>query len=87
MKIIQKANKPQKRVVLFTAPNCHWCSKAKSYLKKNNIRFKTIDLSRDKMAQKDCQRNGCRGVPVVLIGSCWICGFDENKIKKELSKG
>jgi glutaredoxin len=74
----------QKRVVLFTSPSCSWCSVAKKYFKDNNIRFKTIDVSRDKDAQKDCQRAGCRGVPVVLIGSRWICGFDKAKINKEL---
>ena len=74
----------QKRVVLFTAPGCHWCTPARNYLKKNDIRFRVIDISKDKAAAKDCERHGCRGVPVVMIGSRWICGFDKNKINKEL---
>jgi glutaredoxin len=74
----------QKRVVLFTAPGCVWCSRAENFLRKNKIKFQKIDISRDRKAAKDCERHGCRGVPVVLIGSKWICGFNEPAIKKEL---
>jgi glutaredoxin len=79
-----KPKKRQKQVVLFTSPGCVWCTRAKTFFKKNDIKFKTIDISRDKQAAKDCERHGCRGVPVILIGSTWICGFDEPKIKKAL---
>ena len=73
-----------KRVVVFTTPSCHWCTVVKNHLKKNDVKFKTIDITKDKIAAQDCQKHGCRGVPVVLIGSRWICGFDEKKIDKEL---
>ncbi len=76
--------KAQKRVVLFTSPGCVWCTRAKQYFRKNNIRFKEIDISKDQKAAQDCLRHGCRGVPVVLVGSRWICGFDQAKIAKEL---
>ncbi len=76
--------KTQKRVVLFTAPGCHWCTTAKNHFKQHGIKFRAIDISRDKAAAKDCERHGCRGVPVVMIGSRWICGFDKNKINREL---
>jgi glutaredoxin 3 len=74
----------QKRVVLFTAPGCIWCSRAEQFFRKNKIRFNKIDISKDQKAAKDCERHGCRGVPVILIGSKWICGFNEAAIKKEL---
>jgi glutaredoxin len=73
-----------KRVILFTAPGCVWCTKAEQFLKKNGIRYRKIDISKDQKAAKDCERHGCRGIPVVLIGSRWICGFNEPVIKKEL---
>lgn len=74
----------QKRVVLFTSPGCSWCTTAKNHFKKHNIRFKMIDISKDADAARDCERHGCRGVPVVLIGSNWICGFDKAKINRIL---
>ncbi len=73
-----------KKVVLFTSPGCKWCTVAKDYFKKEGIRFKTIDISKDDKAAKDCERHGCRGVPVVLVGTRWICGFDKGKIQKAL---
>lgn len=76
--------KKQKRVVLFTSPGCSWCTKAKNYFKQKGIKFKQIDITKDTQAAKDCERHGCRGVPVVLIGSKWICGFDQNSIEKSL---
>jgi len=82
---MQEKKKRQKSVVLFTSPSCIWCTRAKQYFKKNGIKFKTIDISKDKKAAQDCIRNGCRGVPVILIGgSQWICGFDQAKIEKAL---
>lgn len=74
----------KKPVVLFTAPGCSWCTKAKNFFKRHEIRYKTIDISKDLNARHDCEKRGCRGVPVVMIGSRWICGFDETKIRKEI---
>jgi len=82
---MEEKKRRQKSVVLFTSPSCIWCTRAKQYFKKNGIKFKTIDISKDKKAAQDCIRNGCRGVPVILIGgSQWICGFDQPKIEKAL---
>jgi glutaredoxin len=79
------AEKKQKKIVLFTSPGCKWCTVAKEYFKKNGYKFKAIDISKDQKAAQDCERHGCRGVPVVLIGSRWICGFDQKAIEKALS--
>ena len=80
-----ETKKKQKSVVLFVSPSCVWCTRAKSYFRKNEIKFKAIDITKDQRAAKDCEQHGCRGVPVVLIGgSQWICGFDQTKREKAL---
>ena len=80
-----ETKKKQKSVVLFVSPSCVWCTRAKNYFRKNDIKFKAIDITRDQRAAKDCEQHGCRGVPAVLIGgSQWICGFDQAKIEKAL---
>jgi hypothetical protein len=43
-----------------------------------------VDVSTNKQALKDCQKQGCKGVPVILVGNTWICGFDKQKINKAL---
>ncbi|MDD3592398.1 MAG: glutaredoxin domain-containing protein [Sulfurovum sp.] len=75
----------QKKVILFTTPTCRWCTTAKKHLRDNGIQFKTIDITKDQKAARDCQKHGCRGVPVYLIGSQWICGFDYEKVEKLLN--
>ena len=72
-----------KRVALFTLPNCKWCNDAIIYLKSKNIKYTKIDLTKNKNALKDCQKR-CQGAPVFLIGNSWICGFDKEKLNKEL---
>jgi len=69
---------------LFTAPGCSWCSEAKRYLKSKKIRFNIVDVSTNKKALNDCKKQGCKGVPVLLIGNSWICGLDKQKINKAL---
>jgi len=74
------------RVVVFTTPTCSWCKKVKDYLKKNNVRFKEINVARDQQAAKDIVRmTGQRGVPVVLINNRAIVGFDKPKIDRMLN--
>lgn len=81
---MQSKPKKQKKVILFTTPTCKWCTTAKKHLRDNGIKFKTIDITKDQKAAKDCQKHGCRGVPVYLIGTQWICGFDYEKVEKLL---
>lgn len=84
---MQEKKKAQKSIIIFTSPSCVWCTRAKSYFAKKGLKYKTIDITKDKVAANDCMRHGCRGVPVILIGGTfWICGFDEKKIENALGK-
>ncbi|MDY6914694.1 MAG: glutaredoxin domain-containing protein [Candidatus Cloacimonadota bacterium] len=74
-----------KRVIVFSTPTCSWCRKLKTYLKKNNVRFKDIDISRDVKAARDMMRkSGQQGVPQMWINNRPIVGFDKEKIDREL---
>ncbi|MDD3626902.1 MAG: glutaredoxin family protein [bacterium] len=75
----------QHKVIVFTSPSCSWCHKAKDYLKQNNIRFKDIDVSKDKQAMEDVvKKTGQMGVPVLLIDNKPVVGFDKKKIDRLL---
>mgnify|MGYP006295271891 FL=1 len=77
--------KRQPRVLLFTTPTCSYCKTAKRYLRKQDVRFKEIDISRDKAAARDVKRrSGQQGVPVIDIGGKVVVGFDRPKIDKLL---
>ncbi len=77
--------KIQKKVVIFSTPACPWCGRVKSYLRQKGVRFKDIDVSKDKYAARDMvRRTGQMGVPVLLIGSRPIVGFNKPLIDRLL---
>lgn len=75
----------QPGVVVFSTPACSWCRTLKQYLKKHNIKFKDIDVSRDTAGARDmARRTGQQGVPVTLINNKPIIGFNKAEINKLL---
>lgn len=75
----------QPTVVVFTTPTCSWCRVVKQHLKKHNIRFKEIDVSKDERAARDMvRRTGHQGVPVTLIQNRPIVGFNKQQINRLL---
>jgi glutaredoxin-like YruB-family protein len=73
---------------IYSTPTCVYCKTLKGYLKKNNIEFEDIDVSKDeKQLQKMIKDSGQMGVPVVDIDGEVIVGFDKEKIDKLLKIG
>jgi len=80
-----EGEKPQARVTVYSTPTCSWCNTLKSYLRKNNIRFREIDVSKDEDAAKEMvRRSGQQGVPQTDINGQLIIGFDKTKINNLL---
>ncbi|MCK5095034.1 MAG: glutaredoxin family protein [Spirochaetes bacterium] len=78
--------KTQSSVILFTTPTCSWCRTVKQYLRKNDIRFKEVDITRDEVAARDMvRRTGQQGVPVTLINNRPVVGFNKNEINRLLN--
>jgi len=73
------------KIVVFSTPQCPWCSKVKSYLRKHGYRFRDVDISRDEKAVQDViRKTGQTGVPVVLINNRPIVGFNKKEIDRML---
>ena len=74
-----------KNVIVYSTPTCPWCTKAKSYLKSNNIEFVEKDVAQDQEAAVEMvEKSGQRGVPVLDIDGDIIIGFDRENIDKIL---
>ena len=74
-----------KNVIVYSTPTCPWCTKAKSYLKSNNIEFVEKDVAQDQEAAVEMvEKSGQRGVPVLDIDGDIIIGFDRENIDKSL---
>jgi len=73
------------RVILFSSGSCPWCSRAKSYLRQKGVRVKEVRVDKDPDAAKDVVKmTGQMGVPVLLIGTAKIVGFDKSRIDRLL---
>ena len=72
-------------VTVYSTPTCSWCHKTEEFFKKHNIKFKSIDVGKDKKAAHDMiQKSGQMGVPVIDIDGQIIIGYDVSSIKKAL---
>ena len=72
-------------VKIYSTPTCVYCKTLKSYLKKHNIDFEDIDISKDEQQlQTMIKSSGQMGVPVVDIDGEIVTGFDKAKIDKLL---
>ena len=76
---------PQKRVTVYSTPNCSWCTTLKSYLKKNTIQFWDVDVSKDqKRAEEMVRKSGQQGVPQTDINGQIVVGFNQARINELL---
>jgi glutaredoxin-like YruB-family protein len=65
-----------KRVIVFTTPTCSWCVRLKTYLRKNKIPFKEVNVASNKSAMQDMVRkSGQQGVPQMWIDGRPVVGF------------
>lgn len=68
-------------VVVYTSSTCSWCGAVKSYLMKNHIFFREVDISRDVKAGQDLiRRSGQMGIPQTEIDGRIVVGFDKAKL-------
>jgi glutaredoxin-like YruB-family protein len=74
-----------KRVTVYSTPSCSWCNTLKSWLRKNNIPFSDVDVSRDQSAAEAMvRRSGQQGVPQTEINGQTVVGFDQTRLKQLL---
>ncbi|MBX9842921.1 MAG: glutaredoxin 3 [Xanthobacteraceae bacterium] len=66
-------------IEIYTTPYCPYCLDAKALLKKKNVSFTEIDVSRDReLRSKMTARAGGRTtVPQIFIGSTHVGGCDD----------
>jgi len=72
-------------VKVYSTPSCPYCDMLKDFLKKNNVKFEDIDVSRNiKAAQEMVEKSGQMGVPVTEINGKMIIGFNVTALKEAL---
>ncbi|MCD6588019.1 MAG: hypothetical protein J7K88_05675 [Candidatus Fermentibacteraceae bacterium] len=72
-------------VTLWVGDSCPWCARVKTYLRKNRVPFREVNISRDPSGASSLQaKTGQTGVPQLSIGGRYIVGFDKPKIDEYL---
>lgn len=72
-------------VVLYFVPKCPSCDLARSYLEKNKIPFKAVNVVSDPKLQQQLKKvSGTLSVPTITIGSKVIKGYTEAWVESEL---
>lgn len=72
-------------VVVYTSSTCSWCGAVKTYLRKNRISFREVDISRDENAARSLvRRSGQMGVPQTDIDGKIIVGFNQAALDRQL---
>jgi len=74
-----------KKVVIYSAPTCPYCIRAKQFLKDNNIEFEDRDVSANSNNVKELiEKSGQMGVSVLDIEGEIIVGFDKDRMSQIL---
>ena len=75
------------KIKVYSTQTCPYCHMVKHLLKQKGVDFEDIDVSVDsKAAQEMMEKSGQMGVPQIEINGKMIVGFDQEAIKKELTK-
>lgn len=72
-------------VKIYTTTHCPYCSMAKEFFKKNNVKYEEINVELDeKAAEEMIDKSGQMGVPVIDVDGKIIVGFDKPALEKAL---
>lgn len=69
----------KKKVVMYSTQKCSYCKRARRYFKSKNIPFVEKDINKSKQNEKEWQKLGGGGVPIILIGKKRMNGFSASR--------
>ena len=68
-------------VKIYSTPTCPYCKMAKDYLSSKGVSYQDIDVSSNQAAREEMVRvSGQMGVPVIVMNSEVLVGFDKPRI-------
>ena len=73
-----------KKIEIYTSETCSYCHAAKDYFRQNNISFTEYNITKDIQARSKLMRKGYKSVPLIIIGSEEVSGFDKEKLSNIL---
>ena len=67
------------KIIIYTSDNCSFCHSAKEIFKEKKLKFKEINISKDKKLKNEMikKSKGMMTVPQIFINSKHIGGYEE----------
>lgn len=75
----------QKRVILYSQPDCPPCFAARRFLAAHNVQFEYKDVQADPQALRELMDLNSRSTPTIVVGDEVMVGFDPEKLEAMLS--
>jgi glutaredoxin 3 len=73
-------------VEIYSTPTCHYCHLAKDWFVENGVKFVDFDVSVDIEKRRHIMEiTGQMGVPVIIVGSDVVIGFNQTKLEELLN--
>lgn len=75
-----------KSVSIYSTETCGYCKMAKEFFIKNNVEFQEFDVGNDLAKRQEMiEKSGQMGVPVIVVDSELIVGFNKSKLQELLN--
>ena len=76
----------ERKIVVYTSPDCAYCYNVKGYLQEKGFEFEEIDIYEDEEGYEYMKEiSGQENIPVTVIGSDIVIGWDMERLKEILS--
>ena len=72
------------KVTVFGFEGCPYCRQLTAYLRDEGIDYVNMDVERNPSAKREFRRLGGRGVPLTIVGSESVRGFDRARMAEFL---
>ena len=73
------------KVVVYSTEWCPWCTRAKEFFKKNNVKYEDRDVEKNpEYAEEMMSKSHQTSIPVIDIDGQILIGYNEQAFKKLL---
>jgi glutaredoxin len=73
------------KVRIYTAVWCGYCKRAKAHLAAKGVPYDEMDVETSERGRSEFAQLGGRGIPVILVGSQRMDGFDASRLDAMLA--
>ncbi|KPK20902.1 MAG: glutaredoxin [Dehalococcoidia bacterium SG8_51_3] len=75
-----------KKVVVYSTPTCPYCKRVKDYLTQKDVAFSDYNVAEDREKAKEMiDKSKQMGVPVIVVDSDVVVGFNQAKLDSLLA--